>query len=377
MNQKELNELRRRLRPEKNAISRIYGCYVNGAREIVAELDTSLGTMPEEEAEQYLNLLKKTLSGGLGRSLTDIVFSTQQVMDSDEHRLLTALRDSELKDPEVRQEFYRKAIDALDFEDNNCLILLAHDRYDVPYRGRDGSGFADASEQVFSYILCCVCPVKDTKPHLHYDAHQREFHNRSAGQMVSPPELGFLFPAFDDRAANLYNALFYSRSTTECHQPFIDAVFRTEAPMAPEEQREAFQEALCEALGQERSFEQLQSVHQQLQDRILQHKESRDPEPLDLSIHEVSRVLENSGAEQEQVETFRELCGQSFGDGAALRPENLIDSKKFQLRTPEVTVTVDPERSALVETRLIQGRKYILIPADNGVEVNGVSVEIR
>ena len=147
--------------------------------------------------------------------------------------------------------------------------------------------------------------------------------------------------------------------------------------MAPEEQREAFQEALCEALGQERSFEQLQSVHQQLQDRILQHKESRDPEPLDLSIHEVSRVLENSGAEQEQVETFRELCGQSFGDGAALRPENLIDSKKFQLRTPEVTVTVDPERSALVETRLIQGQKYILIPADNGVEVNGVSVEIR
>ena len=66
-----------------------------------------------------------------------------------------------------------------------------------------------------------------------------------------------------------------------------------------------------------------------------------------------------------------------MGDGAALRPENLIDSKKFQLRTPEVTVTVDPERSALVETRLIQGRKYILIPADNGVEVNGVSVEIR
>ena len=193
--------------------------------------------------------------------------------------------------------------------------------------------------------------------------------------MVSPPELGFLFPAFDDRAANLYNALFYSRSTTECHQPFIDAVFRTEAPMAPEEQREAFQEALCEALGQERSFEQLQSVHQQLQDRILQHKESRDPEPLDLSIHEVSRVLENSGAGQEQVETFRELCGQSFGDGAALRPENLNDSKKFQLRTPEVTV--NPERSALVETRLIQGRKYILIPADNGVEVNGVSVEIR
>ena len=37
---------------------------------------------------------------------------------------------------------------------------------------------------------------------------------------------------------------------------------------------------------------------------------------------------------------------------------------------------MDPESSYLVETRIIQGRKYILIPADGGVEVNGVSIDI-
>ena len=57
MNQKELGELRRRFRPEKSAISRIYGCYVNSNKEVISYLDESLGRMPQEESEKYLGLL--------------------------------------------------------------------------------------------------------------------------------------------------------------------------------------------------------------------------------------------------------------------------------------------------------------------------------
>ena len=114
MNQRELGELRRRFRPEKSAISRVYGCYVNSSREIIAYIDQSLGLMPQEEAEKYLGLLKKALSGTLGRNLIDIVFSTQQVADSEEHRLLSTLRTSKLKDAEARDAFYQKVIGSLD-----------------------------------------------------------------------------------------------------------------------------------------------------------------------------------------------------------------------------------------------------------------------
>ena len=88
MNQKELSELRRRWRLDKNAVSRIYGCFVNSAKEIVADLNESLGMLPQEEAEKYLSLLKKAMSGTMGKNLIDISFTTQQVMDSEEHRLL-------------------------------------------------------------------------------------------------------------------------------------------------------------------------------------------------------------------------------------------------------------------------------------------------
>lgn len=39
-------------------------------------------------------------------------------------------------------------------------------------------------------------------------------------------------------------------------------------------------------------------------------------------------------------------------------------------------ITVSPEYSYMVEARVIDGRKYILIPADENVEVNGITVNI-
>lgn len=374
MNQKELGELRRRFRPEKSAISRIYGCYVNSNREVISYLDESLGRMPGEESEKYLGLLKKTLSGTLGRNLMDIVFSTEQVMDSDEHRLLSALRESGLKDGEVRQEFYQKVIDTLDMGESNYLILLAHDAYDVPYRGRDGADQADASDTVFQYILCCVCPVKDGKPELGYFPGENEFHSCTAGQVVSQPELGFLFPAFDDRAANIYNALFYSRNAGEIHHEFIDAVFHTEAPMSAAEQKEAFESALCGGLEEACSLEVIQAVHEQLSERIDEHKESGSTEPLALTAKDVGGILRRCGVEEERVESFQAQCGQSFGESAALNPANLIDSKKFEIRTSQVLISVDPAYSYVVESRLIDGKRYLLIPAGEEVEVNGLAV---
>lgn len=375
MNQKEISELRRRWGYEKNAVSRIYGCFVNGSREIVSNLDESLGAMSQEEAEKYLGLLKKTLSGKLGRHLIDIAFSPKQVMEGEEHRLLSALRQSALKDGEARNTFYQNVISSLDMGDSSYLILLACDAYDVPRRGRDDLVLADASEEVFSYILCCVCPVKAGKPELGYFPGDNEFHY-TTGQVVSVPEMGFLFPAFDDRAANIHNALFYSRNPNEIHQEFIDAVFRTDPPMSAAEQREAFEGALAGALEDTYSVEVVQAIQERLTDQIARHKESKDPEPLTLTVDDIGNILRDCDILEERISAFQESCAEQFGAGAALNPANLIDTGKFELKTAQASISVAPEDSYLLETRIIGGRKYILIPAEEAVEVNGQSVRL-
>lgn len=376
MNQKELNEIRRRFRLDKSSISRIFGCYVNSNREVISWIDASLGLMSQEESEMYLTLLKKSLSGALGKNLVDIVFSTRQVTDSDEHRLLQTLRMTALQDPNAREALCRRIIDSIDMGESNYLILLAADAYDVPYRGRDGEMQADASDQVFKYFVCSICPVKAPDLELRYDMESHEFHSSSTGYVASPPELGFMFPAFDDRAANIYNALFYSRNAAELHREVIDAVFRVEPPMSAAEQKNVFDSALADTLEKDCSYDVVQSVHEQIRARIDEHTESKSPEPLDLTIGEVGGILSNSGVSTEKVEAFKKECEKQYGDGAVLNPKNIIESKKYEVTTPEVKITVAPENSYLLETRVIDGRKYILIPADEGVEVNGIGVTI-
>ena len=375
MNQKELREIRRRIQPEHNSIRHIYGCYVNGSKEVISTLDESLGLLNREESEKYFALLKKALSGSLGKNLLDISFATKQVLDSEEHRLLSALRKTELADEALRDQFYHAVIDAVDMEGENYLILLAHDSYDVPHYGKDGE--ADDAGQVYKYILCAVCPVKAGKAELGYVAEEKRFHSAAAGQIVGAPALGFLFPAFDDRAANLYNALFYTRNTGENHEAFIDAVFRTEVPMPAKQQKETFGELLGAVLDKDCSFDLVQSVHEQLSDRIQLHKESKDPEPLTLSLREMGDILENSGSSPEEAEAFCSRCEEEFGKDALLQPSNISDAKTMRIQTPEVKITVDPKFSYLVQSRVIDGKKYILISADSGVELNGVNVEIR
>ncbi len=377
MNQKEVGELRRRLRPGKNNFSHVYGCYVSPLKEIIAEVDQPLSLLNEDDVESCLALLRKALSGGLGRNLVDVAFSTRQVAESEELKRLLALRDAKLKDAAARREFYEAVIQNLELGEDSYLILLAQESYDVPFRTRNDEVLDDSSDTVYSYLLCAVCPMREGKPGLGYVPNENALHVKTAGRLASPPEVGFLWPAFDDRAPNLYNALYYVRKPELLHGEFISGVFGTEPPLSAPEQREAFETAITDALGAECSMELVQAVHEQLRERIELHKESKDPEPLTVTARDVGGMLRECGIEEERVSAFQDYCGQRLGQEAAVDPANLIDSRRFQIKAGEITITVKPELSGQVESRVLEGRTYLLIPAGDGVEVNGLPVELE
>jgi len=374
MNEKEVSEIRRRYKAEKSGISHIRGCYVNEKKEIISEFDQSLSLISEEEADELLARLKKTLSGTLGKNLLDIEFSTQQVLEGEEHKLLSALRSTSLRDEAIVREFFEKAIAALTME-GNYMIMLAYDAHDVFSVNKEGE--KDDSTQVFNYIICAVCPMKEAKPTLSYYVYEHKFRNVVADSVIGAPVLGFMFPAFNDRAADIYHALYYSKDTAETHPEFVEAVFHTEPPMAPAVQKETFQSILAHTVAEDCSYELVQTVHGSLSAMIEDHKANKEVEPLMIGKEVVKDVLSACGVSEEHVTAFEERYDESFGEDAELRPVNLVNVKQFEVRTPDVIVKVDPEKSGLLETRVIDGVKYILIRADAGVEVNGVNICIQ
>ena len=375
MNEKEIAEIRRRYRQGKSSVSHIVGCYVNEKREIVSRFDQSLTLSGQEESDKFLALLRRTLSGQLGKNLIDISFSTAQVAgnEGDEHALLMALRDSALEDEAAREEFFARAIETIDVE-GNYLILLTCDAYDVPGFSKDGQRTEDGSEEMYTGILCSICPVKMTKPALSYFVYENEFHNREADWLVAAPEMGFLFPAFTDRGADLYGALYYTRDAAHSHTGFTDRIFHAPLPMPAQAQKETFEAILAESLGEDCSC---QAVQEQLCGMIAEHKESHEPEPLVLNRRQVTELLADCGVPEERVDAFADRYDEDFGPETTLSPRNLVDTKHLELRCPDVTIQVNPERGDLVETRVIDGVRYILIRAEEGVQVNGVEVRIR
>lgn len=372
---REVSELRRRFRADKSNITKLCGCYVSDKGEILTRFSTSIALMLEDEKEKVLSVLKKSLSGAIGKSLMEISFPTKQVMEGAEHRLLRDVKDSRLEDEDACGKLYEKIIKTVSME-TNYLILLAYDAYDVPFKGKDGSTFSEGSDQVFSYIVCSICPVKLSKSGLSFHVQDQEFHNSKTDWIVSAPELGFLFPAFDDRSSNLYGALAYTRDASDNHSKFVEIVFGAQAPMAATVQQETFQSMLGSALEEECSIKVVQAVHAQFSDMIEEHKQSKDKEPLMISKPEVNHMLKTCGVAEEKIKAFSDSFDDQFGEHADLRPKNLIDPGKFRINTPDVKIQVAPDKRDLVETRVIGGVKYILIRAEEGVEVNGVDIEI-
>ncbi len=376
MNEKEIGEIRRHLRRDRSNMTAIFGCFVNDNKEIIAEYRSSTGIMSENEADKYFAILRKVLSGSVGKNLIDLTFQTSQVAGSPEHGLLMKLRESKLQDEELRGELYQKIIDHLALE-GNYLILLGCDSYDVPFKSKDDSLQNDSSDETFTYLICAICPVKQTKPNLHYVPEEKTFHDGAMNQPVSAPELGFLFPAFDNRSTNIYNALYYTHNTKENQEALIEAVFNTPIPKPAAEQKKCFEALLTNALGDECNLDVVQTVHEQLCERMELHKESKVPDPLLIDKEILKDVLTSCGVSEAGVSKFSVQYDEAFGFEAELHPKNIIDSKHFEIHTPDIAIKVDPTRTDLVETRVIGGVKYILINADENVEVNGVSIHFQ
>ena len=254
----------------------------------------------------------------------------------------------------------------------NYLILIVHDVYDVPGKTLDGLEIEDASDEVYEYILACVCPVNLSKPGLSYNAVENTFQNRIRDWVVGLPETGFLFPAFNDRGADLHSVLYYSKNPEELKENFVEQILGCPLPLSAGDQKETFQTLVEETLGDSCDIQTVKSIHEKLNEMVQEHRE--EPEPLLLDKNEVKTLFESSGVSDDRLEEFDKHYNETAGEQTALLADNVISARSFEVKTPDVIIKVNPERTDLIETRNLDGRPCLVIELDGNVEVNGISV---
>ena len=371
MNKKEILEIRRQFTPENCAITRICGCYVDHEKEKKSELKKAFLSLPEEEAFKYFDIFRHTLSGTLGKNMINMEFPLEQELSGGTQEFLLKLRDSRLEDDLLVEEFYDKVIESYDYPENYYIILI-HAVYDVPGKASDGEQMFDASDTVYEHLMCSICPVNLSKAGLSYNAHTNNIEDRIRDWVVDMPVKGFLFPAFTDRASNVHQVLYYSKKPEELSPDFISNVLGSEIPLSAGDQKTSFQAIVSDTLGTSCDYETIRNIHDNLNEMLEEAKEA--PEPLELSRPDIKRLLERSGASEEQMSAFDREFEDVMGEQKTVLASNIASTRTFQIETPDVIVKVNPERSDLVETREIDGRRCLVIAIDDHLEVNGIEI---
>ena len=371
MNKKEVLEIRKQFTPANCAITRIAGCYVDHEKNKKMESKSAFLSLPEEEAFKYFDIFKKTLSGTMGKNMLNMEFPIDQEMPGGTQEFLMKLKASKLEDDMLLEEFYDKVIATYEYAENYYIILI-HAMYDVPGRSSDNLEMFDASDEVYEYLVCSICPVSLSKAGLSYNAESNCIQDRIRDWVVDMPDKGFLFPAFNDRSTDIHGVLYYTKKSEDLQPELIEQLLGARMPMSANTQKETFQMLIEDTLGEDGDYETIRNIHDTLNDMIEEHKE--EPEPLQLDKTDVRKVFEKSGVSSEKMECFDQNYEETAGEKTSLLATNITETKKFQIETPDIVIKVNPERADLIETRVIDGRQCLVIAVDDHIEVNGVNV---
>ncbi len=372
MTKREISEIKKLMTPKNCSFTRICGCYVDGEKNIKAQFKQPFLALPEEEMFKYFEIFRKSLSGTLGKNLLTLEFPLEKELEGESHELLLALRDSKLKDDDLLEKYYNHIISDYDYV-GNYLILVVHDVYDVPGKTTDGFEMEDASDEIYEYIITCICPVELSKPGLSYDAAENLFRNRIRDWVVSLPDAAFLFPAFNDRSADIHSTLYYTKDAENLKSNFVDALLGCPLPLSAGGQKETFQTIVEETLGNDCDIEIVKNIHEKLTEMAVAQKET--PVLTVLNKNEVKTILADSGVANDKLEVLDKYYDAAAGEDTSLVMNNVMNIKTFEVKTPDVVIKVNPERTDLVETRTINGRKCLVIELNGDVVVNGIHVQ--
>lgn len=388
MKKTDVNELKKRIKKEDPSFTRLTGVYVNSNKEKVTTFSQTFLNMDSEEQFKYVEIAKKIFSGTVENNILTLYFGGDETALTSQ-RLLTAMKESKLKDDNLTESFIDHLIESYSYP-GNYLILLFHDAYDVPLKGEDGFKQGE-SDYVYEYLLCAICPVALSKAGLGYLTEENRIGSRIRDWVVGAPDTGFVYPAFNDRCADIDSVMFYTKDTSEPHNELMETGLGCVTKRTVTEKQQLFTAIVKKGLGEmeEESADTVLDIQTVITDYVEDHKPDEDilvdtETGVILSSEDLKELIESVDVGEAQATRIAEAYVANFEE----LPEasHLVDERKVKAgmrardeetaRNYDVVVKAKPEKAAKIETREIDGVRCVVIPLSDtetaAVNGNGI-----
>ena len=332
MRKKDILELKRRLKKDYCTFTKMCGCYVNGEKHVILKFRETFLNLDEDEYFKYLEIAKKVLSGTIGNNILELNFPANEDLINERQISLMQLKNSQLRDDTLLDNFYDSIIDNYDYT-GNFLILIFHDAYDVITKTKDNAKI-DESEEVYEYLLCAICPVSLSEPGLRYFEEDNKIKARIRDWVVEAPTNGFVFPAFIDRSSDVNSIMYYTKNTKDTHPELMENALGCYSKQTATIQKETFQSIIKDTFSTdekkaEKIFMEVQENLNNMLDEYNAIYDDTDAEPISLTKDDIQSLLIESGVPEELTTKIEKSYVDTFGDELPL-VENLIDAKTLK-----------------------------------------------
>lgn len=372
MNKKDISEIKKLLAKKTCRIDKISGYIVDSDGKCSTKIGEYLHHMDEDDADLYMGIIRKTLSGKLGKNLYNTEFPLSEEKENGKQNVLHTFLNDQLDADEKIKEFCQNIADNIHM-DSAYAIMIAKGVYDVPAKAKDGAVLEDASEEVYLFEVTCICPVKVGKKALVFDERSKNLASSGSVLSIEAPVAGFLYPAFDNRHSNIHAALYYAKKETERHQDLFDLIFGTELKAAESDQKEILAAIVEKTLGRDCDFDQVRSINEAV-NQTSKELSKTEEEPVEIGKRDLKRILRDSGVPSEKLDSFDEIYDEIAGENHSFGAENIDSGSNVKMESSSVKISMKNEIANTLETKIIDGREFLLIPIQDDITFNGVQL---
>ncbi|HYK73554.1 MAG TPA: DUF4317 domain-containing protein [Pseudoneobacillus sp.] len=381
MNKKDIANIRKQFKLNNNllVIREIFTVYVQKeSGEIYHHFCQPFQMLEKETQELFLANFKKVLTGDVDSKLFELKFQ-HGVEGSTQTLLFQGTQAGSLDWQENMLQIVEKMFAHAKYE-FDTVVTFIRGEYRKPTRKRDMESEEGGDDAVYSshFTLCSLNKTDQPKKTLIFDYIEKEFKPNNASDPIlnlAAPLSGFMFPAFNDNAADVNRILYYAGKVNQPDVSYIESVLNCEDIITAAEDKDIFEVILNKVVGDQVDTRVIANVYEEIDKIVQESAEAEESEPPKLDYKDVSRILEVSGVEnvdEAKVEhAFKDVIADETHE---FKAKSLVP-KSIKVKTEVANLSINPKELKNVKYIMYNGKRCLLIELNEDILIEGFKLE--
>lgn len=383
MDKKELAKIKQNIKHDNDAllINGIGIYHVNAEKKVSGEVKKYWGKRDMisgksggngkywnlKEENIFIDIAKKTLSGKLEDSLTEYSLKGLSVV-TDLDKVMAGKMD-----PAITKSFVEYIAEKLDIVENYAVMVIM---CELTERSKSGNGWSTTDDDLcgengtYNFMIVSICSMSPVSIGIYYNKQKDNVMVWPGTEHeVSNPISGFVYPSMSDNEADYNHVLVYNKDTKTPLKSLVSSVIGCEPVATPAEVRKAVETIVEKVVDEDANVKEVsKAVVKKIAEIAELAKETNNSTEIDSE--QLQQIITEASECNIDTDSFAEEYEQELGK-ETIKAD--VIEKTVKKKAADIVINVKSNKNK-VSSKMLDGKKCLVIELDDTVEVNGIEI---